>query len=184
MSAAVMGLVQPAWVIRATAVSRPCPGFCYRRASALFADEKSEATAKAGVRQGAVMGRSAVGRRSWWIDGLLLIAFSGGMVWGVTTGQPEIAAYAALFAWALLAGFMVRWNRPEAAAWFLALIAVGGGALAVCFFRLLQWAGWPVMAYLLSLSAGAFSLQAVLNLWIKRLQTSPSAGDAEGRGEP
>jgi hypothetical protein len=129
------------------------------------------------------MRHRAVGPWAWWIDALILIAVTGGLVWAVTAGEREIAAYLAMAAWVLLLGLAVLRNTPETAAWILVLIAVGCGASAVGFFRLYQWAGWPVMAYVDAISTGAVSLLAAVNLWVKPSRPSHCPGDAEGRGE-
>jgi hypothetical protein len=64
------------------------------------------------------------------------MAVTGGLLWAVTSGERESAAYLAMGAWVFLLGLVLPWNTPGTAAWILALIAVGCGASAVGFFRL------------------------------------------------
>jgi hypothetical protein len=120
---------------------------------------------------------------AWWVDALLLLAVAGGLAWSVAAGDRESAAWLAMGAWVLLLSLVVPWTAPETPAWVLALIAVGCGASAVGFFRLYQWAGWPVMAYLDAISTGAYSLLAALVLGVKWSRPDPRPGGAEGRGE-
>jgi hypothetical protein len=129
------------------------------------------------------MGHRAAGRRAWWTDALALTVVIGGLVWAVIAANREYAAYGAMAAWVLLMALVVPRNRPEAAAWALALVAAGCAASAVGFFLLYRWAGWPVMAYVDAISTAAVSLQAVAILWLKCLRPSAGPGGVEGRGE-
>jgi hypothetical protein len=130
------------------------------------------------------MSHRAAGPLGWWIAALLLLAVTGGLVWAVTTGDRESAAWLAMGAWVLLLGLVVPRTAPEQPAWLLALIAVGCGASAVGFFLLYNWAGWRVMAYIDAISTAAISLQAAVVIWIKWSRPSPEPDHAEGRGEP
>jgi hypothetical protein len=87
------------------------------------------------------MRHRAVGPWAWWVEALLLIVVTGGLVWAVAADEREMAAYLAMCAWVLLLGLVVPRNTPGTAVWVLALIAVGCAASGVGFFRLYQWAG-------------------------------------------
>jgi hypothetical protein len=125
----------------------------------------------------------------WWADVLALVAVAGGLFWAVTTGERELTGYLAMGAWALLLVLVMPWTHPATPSWGLALVAAGCAAAAVGFFRLYQWAGWPVMAYLDAVTFGLFALLAVLALWLKwrspggQARAAGAAGASRGEGD-
>jgi hypothetical protein len=133
--------------------------------------------------RGAGMPDRSVSTWARWTNAVLLIAVTGGLVWAITAGDRESAAYWAMGEWLLLGTWVVPRSTPDSAAWALALIAVGCGAAAVGFFCLYRWAGWPVIAWVDAIIFGAFALQAVFSLWIKCLRLRPGPADAGGSGE-
>jgi hypothetical protein len=72
---------------------------------------------------------------------------------------------------------------PRTAAWLLALLAVGCAALAVGFFWVYRWAGYPVLAYLDGIVFGLGAVQAVLVLWLRRLTPGGERPIVEAGGE-
>ena len=76
--------------------------------------------------------------------------------------MADVIAFGAMALWVLLLAWVVPRLNPKTPAWLLAIIAVGSVALSVGFFCLFQWVGYPVLAYVDSITLGLIALLAVL----------------------
>jgi hypothetical protein len=83
-------------------------------------------------------------------------------------GWVDAIAYGAMVVWVLLLSWIVPRLTPKTPTWLLSLIAAGSVALMVSFFCLYQWVGYPVLAYIDSITFGLVALLAASLLLVKR----------------
>jgi hypothetical protein len=85
--------------------------------------------------------------------------------------MADVIAYGSMALWIILLAWIVLRLGPKSSTRMLALIAVGCAALAIGFFWVYQWAGYPILAYVDSITFGLNSLLAVLLLWQRWLRS-------------